>query len=131
MDAQSPIIHSSCRPACGGVNILLMCCIHISTKSGPWPTTLRLSLCPNNHISPSSYTNLAHQPITHIYNSFHISYLQRARSWGHYNPPSLIFALSLVQPYTVSANFSKISKRREYSARIISSCSHVASSGPS
>ena len=107
MDAQSPITHSSCRPARGDVYILLMCCIHISTKSGPWPTTLRLSLWPNNHISPSAYTNLAHQPITHIYNSFHTSDLQRARPWGHYNSPPLIYALSSVQ---LSHNINKISK---------------------
>jgi hypothetical protein len=35
------LIHRG-RSAHGGVNILLMCCIHSGTKSGPWPPTLRL-----------------------------------------------------------------------------------------
>ena len=36
----------------------------------------------NNHISPLAYINLAHQPITHIYNSFYTSYLQLGLALG-------------------------------------------------
>ena len=56
-------------------------------------------------------------------------FYNRARPWGHYNPPPLIFSLSSVQLYTASTSFSKFSKRCGYSARITSSCSHVTSLG--
>jgi hypothetical protein len=103
--------------------LLMICIITYTNKiSGSWPW--HLAHQPNKHISLLAYNHLAHQPISKIT-------IQKGLGLGVLQSPPLIFALSSVQLiYKTTARFPKSSKRCGYSARIASSCFHVASSGP-
>jgi hypothetical protein len=104
-----------------------MFCIHTSTTTGSWTSTLSLPGL-TTHKSPA-YKNLAHQPIKHNHNSFQ-NLVYSGLALGTLQFPSPYFCTVLSAIYIVSASLSKFSKRCGYSARITSSCSHVVSSRP-